>query len=490
MRLTAGLVAALAGAVLGCAAPGSDVHLAPFWTRANTADDGVEIEAAAGFWQQRRSAEDDFFEEVTLGPLYGVTRERNGDTTTGFLVPLGYARTRGEEARSWMFPLWIWQRRVDADGSITKQGIAVPLVMWRKNDVHGNQYGWFPIYGNFDRLLVWDRVTWFLWPLFTRTEQAGNVSYNLIWPVFGWSHGGGRTSWKFWPLYGQARKDGRYRRYFWLWPFFHYQKNHLGGGYEEPETTWMAWPFMGKKARGTYRAYAWLWPFFGYSHDSRGDGFWALDAPWPLVRFQRGPGVMRRSRVWPFYGYLRTETSEQTSYLWPLITFRTEDTRLLKRKSRYVLPFWQSWDARDKETDTTSSWRKLFPLFRHEREDQWRRTSFPTLDPLWKNSFIDRYYGWIWKLYEWESKGEMYRARSWLGLYRRERGLGEDRKSLTGIWSSRKYRDGGRKVKETSLLFGLLRWRVTEGEGLDMLRPAFPGPGWPQQPGVAGNPDR
>jgi len=28
-------------------------------------------------------------------------------------------------------------------------------------------------------------------------------------------------------------------------------------------------------------------------------------------------------------------------------------------------------------------------------------------------------------------------------------------------------------------LFGLLRWRVTEGEGFDMLPVAFPGPGWP-----------
>ena len=40
-------------------------------------------------------------------------------------------------------------------------------------------------------------------------------------------------------------------------------------------------------------------------------------------------------------------------------------------------------------------------------------------------------------------------------------------------------------MRETSLLFGLLRWRVTEGEGFDMLPPAFPGPGWPE-PSSAG----
>ena len=73
----------------------------------------------------------------------------------------------------------------------------------------------------------------------------------------------------------------------------------------------------------------------------------------------------------------------------------------------------------------------------------------------------------------------MRRDRSWLGLYKRERGPEEERRSLAGLWSSRRYRGEEGSVKETSLLFGLLRWRVTEGSGFDMLRPAFPGPGWP-----------
>jgi hypothetical protein len=43
-------------------------------------------------------------------------------------------------------------------------------------------------------------------------------------------------------------------------------------------------------------------------------------------------------------------------------------------------------------------------------------------------------------------------------------------------------------VREHSLLFGLLRWRVTEAEGFDMLRPAFPGPGWPAEWGAVDEP--
>ena len=149
------------------------------------------------------------------------------------------------------------------------------------------------------------------------------------------------------------------------------------------------------------------------------------------------------------------------------------------RDSVWIIPFWQSWDRLDKRTGETSDWRKLFPLFQYEREGAWRRGSFPTLDPFWRSELIDEHYSWIWKLYEWEEEAELRRERAWLGLYRRERGLGEDRRSIAGLWSRRKYRDGGRTVRETSLLFGLLRWRVTEDEGFDMLPVAFPGPGWP-----------
>jgi hypothetical protein len=34
-------------------------------------------------------------------------------------------------------------------------------------------------------------------------------------------------------------------------------------------------------------------------------------------------------------------------------------------------------------------------------------------------------------------------------------------------------------VRETSLLFGLLRWRASHKGGVELLAPAFPGPGWP-----------
>jgi hypothetical protein len=92
---------------------------------------------------------------------------------------------------------------------------------------------------------------------------------------------------------------------------------------------------------------------------------------------------------------------------------------------------------------------------------------------------MPRYVTGPFMLWNQEQDPTFHRQRSFLGLWRRETGRGEDRRSLTGLWARRTYRDGNSPVKETSLLFGLLRWRVRADTGFDMLPPAFPGPGWP-----------
>ncbi len=93
---------------------------------------------------------------------------------------------------------------------------------------------------------------------------------------------------------------------------------------------------------------------------------------------------------------------------------------------------------------------------------------------------MPRYVTGVFRLWEWEEEPAFRRERSFLGLWRRERGRGEDRRSIAGLWAHRSYSDAGGTIRETSLLFGLVRWRVTEAGGFDMLAPAFPGPGWPR----------
>jgi len=472
---------ALAAFALGaCVAAGGDVHLAPLYTRISTADGGTLVEAAGGLYRQH-VRDDGFLEWRTLAPLYGIDRNREGGYTAEHPFLLGRTRVddRGK-GFSYVVPLYVNWFRPEPEGTTRRFLMALPGFFFQKE--HGETHGgWFPFYGHFEDFLTFDDARFVLWPLYTRADRAERVSKHFLWPFFGTTRGGGEESWHLFPLFGRAQWEGRYDRTYLLWPFFHWQENHLGGGEEVPEKAWWFFPFFGKKQRGTYEAWTVLWPFFGYARDTR-SGFWALDCPWFLVRIQRGPEPeTKRTRFWPIWSRLETKELVATNWLWPFIHLRHEDDSLLERDSATVVPIWQTWDARSKQTGETSKWRKLWPLYRYHRDADWRAGALLDLDPFWRNDIWPRHVTSFFRLYEWEEDDDFRRERALLGLYRRERGRGEDRRSIAGLWARRRYEgESGATVRETSLLFGLVRWRVTEGEGFDMLRPAFPGPGWPR----------
>ena len=278
---------------------------------------------------------------------------------------------------------------------------------------------------------------------------------------------------------------GSYERYFFLWPFFHWQRNNMWAPRDKQEFKWMFFPLIGRLRRDTYRSTSFLWPFFGWARNEKTD-FWSWDGPWPLVRFHHDPqGDIFRTRVWPLYSHFHGDGLDSTWYLWPIVNVRTEDYPETQKNGLYILPFWQSWKRVD-TTDGRSSFHKLWPLYQIERsEDHGSKFAFPALNPLWRTPEIDEMYAWIYEVYTREHWDDIVRERSWLGIYRREKDAAEDRVSITGLWARRKY-GPGKNTTEISLLFGLLRWRKTASGSLEWLPTAMPGPGWPlarEEPG-------
>src|SRR5688572_20045062 len=261
------LQACLAAAVLAlgaCASLDSDVHLAPFYTRLATADGGTLVEAAGGLYRQHRRDDGAFLEWRTLAPLYGIERERNGDYRSEHPFLLGRTRHVAGETTSYVVPLYLGWSRISEAGEPRSVFLSLPGLMRQR---HGEEvhWGWFPFYGHFEKLLTFDSSTFALWPLYVRAERAGRVSHHVLWPFFGWTTGGGESSWHVFPLYARARWEDRYDRSYALWPFFHWQRNFLGGEGEEPGRVFWFWPFYGHLERGTYDSWTVLWPLFGYA---------------------------------------------------------------------------------------------------------------------------------------------------------------------------------------------------------------------------------
>ncbi|MDF1799490.1 MAG: hypothetical protein P1V81_09970 [Planctomycetota bacterium] len=556
-RIVRGLaLGALLGACLvSCAALDSDWHLAPIYSSQHRFDGGHTTEFAGGAVlfedpptvaapaagakdasgkllepgePRVRTARlingelDERFgrKSRALRPLVAERWHADGDRTFEWLPPLGRTTWRGEELSSYFFPVYSARLTPENTKGRTFQMIVLPGFLWTQEADGTNHAAWLPFYGDLRDFLTFTRIQFVLFPLYLRTERAGNRTDSLLFPVLGYtrplpeeevtdpiaqlerreSHG-----WRIWPLYGHSRRENSYDRRFALWPILHWQDNHLERPEENHEKLRGVWPLFTSTHMGTYEGYTFLWPFFGWGRDPRG-GFWALDAPWPLVRFQRGganTGDVSRSRVWPLFSHMRGDNLEAWSVIWPFVQWRTESYVQSTRDSRYLLPFWRarhsvataSHRGGAAEGETLSRWRKLWPLWSEElepgRHGLRRTTTLLPLNPLFEADFIDFHWAWAWQLYREVEDGPIKRERAWLGLWTRERNAAEDRRSLSGLWSKRVVDGPGGSYRETSLLFGLLRWRSSDADDdSGMLRPAFPGPGWPalEQPKPAPKP--
>lgn len=445
-----------------------------------------------GFFNRRVDSREDgvepdrpTLESTTVGPLYSFDLEPDGAWRAHFLVPLGFSRYTGTHTTTLLAPFFAWQREPRRDGTEEWRMVALPGWIFIWNPKYGTQFGWFPLWGDLRDFPLFERVQWIAFPLYTKLERSDSYSRHFLAPIFAYSRGR-KSGFRVWPFYGTTTFEGRYERSFALWPFFHWQHNRLGGGREVPEDVWWFFPFVGRSVAGERVAWTFLWPFFGFSKGPR-EGFWGVDAPWPLVRLQRSDEV-ERTRIWPFYSNLKADEQDYTTMPWPLVHIRHERYLFAERDSLWVIPFWQTWQRRDVETGELASWYKAWPVYQFESHGDWRYGAFPALSPFHRAKLrdrrlglLDRHFGWAWRLWEWEEAGDLTAERAWGGIARHHASPTEERSSFLGVWAGRRYEAAGASVHETSLLFGLVRWRVTEGRRFDMLPPAFPGPGWPAE---------
>ncbi|MBL8693994.1 MAG: hypothetical protein JNJ88_07815 [Planctomycetes bacterium] len=468
----------------GCATDGTERNLAPLWSEHAMAGGGVEVESLGGAIRTRRPVRGAAFQEVALRPL--TIRTRTDEALLDrFLTPFGYASYREEESVWQLLPVARYDSRRAEDGTEEWTIFTLPGIYWSKRADGRTLRAVFPFAGVMETFLSYDRIEWILFPLWARTERSGRVTQHVIWPIFSWSYGAGGPSWRVWPLVGNSVYEGRYERWFLLWPFFLWQRNNLALPPEAHETKWMVFPFYGHTSTpGGYSAHTVLWPFFGWASNER-TGYSAVDAPWPIVRVMRDPRAdQERTRFWPFWANYRGDGLDSTWWGWPFLNERREVYPDAERSGVNIVPFVQNWERRD-DLGNVETYGKIWPLFQVERRNQDQmRTAFPALNPLWRTPDIDAMYAWIWELYTKERRAGLVRERSWLGLYRRERDELEDRRSLSLLWSTRAGTRPGEDWRETSVLLGLLRWRV-DPAGFRLLLPALPGPGWPMERGEA-----
>jgi hypothetical protein len=164
-----------------------------------------------------------------------------------------------------------------------------------------------------------------------------------------------------------------------------------------------------------------------------------------------------------------------------LVSWRTETYPNGSRNAEFVFPFWQRWEKVDADERHLASYAKLWPLWQTYTEGESGRTALPALNSALAHAGDRRSLRVPVRAVH-ARVDRRGRERALVGRLVAARARCHGAPHLCGgIWARRLYvRDGVRR-SETSVLFGLLRWRRSDGHFEGFLKPALPGPGFPHQ---------
>lgn len=462
----------------GCSLTSSEIHLAPIFSLHRNAYGDTSWEAIGGLLEGGRRAQR---EEFALHPLYLHTKTPEGVTETDFLYPLGYGRNDGKES-GWRFlPFYWWKDRINEKGKHDVDWMLLPFFFGGSSEDGEDYFAFFPFFGVLRNFLSYERLRFFLFPLYSDTEKEnGRKSWNLFWPFFGWGEGGGQRSLRIFPFYNFSGHDGRYAKYSILWPFFHFGWTEMDG--KDPGFYFLFFPLFGWSHEKNLRSWTILPPFLFGRAENEKTGYSSYDFLWPLGKVERGGNQPERTRFLPFFAFFDGQEVKSRCIVWPVYWAREEKGPHYKRTSYYLLPFWEWWEMEREKTEDDApaeeDYWHAWPLAHRERgSDGTSDLAIPS--PIFFRSKAPRFeenYSVLWTLYRQRTgkQGE-FSARGFLDLYRREAGHGEDRFSVPLLFGRRAKDDG---TTEWSFLAGLLRFRSPAEGGMHMMAPSFPGPGW------------
>ena len=363
----------------------SNWHVGPFFEYRRAEPGGATFWALRPFWSRVRAPAARTAADDALWPLFTYRSHADAAWWRAFLLASGDARAADPSWSVNVFPLW--SSGADRTGA--------------------GYWGLFPLYGRHPHVLFMDDWSYALWPLWHTYEVKGVRSRAVCWPFVTWRDAP-RAGAGVWPLYGTARlRESTHRYALWplvTWARYDEDRDTSGAGF-----SWWALPFYGEVRRARERQTLVLPPFFSYAETASGRR-WRL--PWPL--FEREETTARaRLSIWPFWEQVRgfaygTRAEEERTWRvgWKLVE-RTELTTARTRETRLsVFPFF-TWERRWTKAASegapavlSSSYLRVWPLWRAETEKGRTRSRTLELMPIRHGEGVERNWAPFWSLWE------------------------------------------------------------------------------------------
>jgi hypothetical protein len=359
---------------------------------------------------RRKGAEEG---EFALRPLfYWIKNGREDSLSIEYLYPLGKFKREDGYTRNYIVPF-----HSAMDEKRWERGEShFSLFLYFQGQAEGGERYWgvFPLYGHLVDRFGRDRIRFYLWPIYSDTNDEGTYTWTFLWPILSRTRGGGKNAFRVWPLWGYREEEKISRTDFILWPFFTKRVGDLDTN--DPEREYFLFPLY----RGVRSKTAWqvtiLWPFFRHAVDER-YGYKRWDAPWPFISFSRAV-KMRRVMVFPLY-HSKERPGDRTQWiLWPL--YQCWDDQIGNQREvlrRYLLVNRIKTVFNDKG-EVTSKQVSIWPLFRYSREGDEVKLYLLNLIPLRYEGF-ERNWAPLYTVFRYERNAWRKKWDILWGLYER-----------------------------------------------------------------------
>ncbi len=392
--------------------------------------------------------------EYALRPLFYRAVDDEGASRTDVLYPL-FGHKKDKDSSSFhLFHLLNYDFGKRETGS-SNRSYLFPFLFYGEEE-QGRYMAFFPFGGTLYNWFGRDRISFTLFPLYSRTERKTTRVDNVLWPFFARISGENESGFKFWPIYGQSRKEGVYRKKFFLWPIFFSESLKLDS--DNPKEVRAVWPLYISKESPEKTSKTFLWPFFSYTED-RVKNSKSWNAPWPLVRVTRGEKY-HGLKILPFYSDETMDVKRERWYIWPIYKIEELNSDLIERRRDRIL-FFLFQNLRETKFETGDSQHRVdfWPLFGYKQKNgvshlhvlALLETFFPG------NESIERLWAPLWRVYQqkWDQQGNHAVSLLW-NLYWHERQGDRIAWELFPLFG---YRKESANEVDISFLKGLIRYR-------------------------------
>lgn len=447
-------LAALSGVLAASSSGSPPVHSdwGPFYARWIDVNDNRRQQTLGPFHSRLETPQGWHFE--ALRPLLASWNHAGDEVyRREILWPVAKQSYRGEQ-HVWRF-LTAFGLNRDVSDPDSRYRLWVFPVYFQGRDKHGASYlALFPLGGRVHEFLLWDEVSFMLFPLYVRSRIKDIEAESWIWPVFSRTEGHTVRRGRIFPFYGYSEREGLGRKEFILWPIW------TSVEYTHPRTEgsgWILFPLTGHLKTVDQESWWILPPFFRYH---LGEEKNRILGPWPFVQISEG--MTDKFYLWPLYGRKTIGQTRRDFFLWPIGSHETHRGGHTDKTRTFVVPVVQSFRESDSDTgEILRDYTKVWPLFSHsyQQEGPARRTVFPDLNPF-REGPIERNWAPFWHLYRREQVGEAVDTEILWGIYRSFRRENYYYRSLFPLLSVERH-DAQREV---NILKGLVGWRREPGK--------------------------